>query len=417
MHSLSVANTVVQACKLLELVIARRLSPSMSLLIDCNEDLTELGPTLYHKCFTTEWEVRKSALELINTITISANTSFASFKHILIEASLPHLISTMALNDEHHLVRAAAFKCLQEMFEWNDIENIIPRNPYINKVLDVLATHIDPLVKAEMVKLVRIACLNQEGLEDAVLSKVYRSMEQIMSPMASSLVQVEGLQFWCSITIKHLSQQGWLDRKFPSVTFSKRIISMTNQEVRKRVYKALNELTAIGCLSTLVKVARFENLSEEPEKYLNKILLRFNELFREHDITPESMVFNQEFEDMPHVSNCNFSTSLNLQQTNDSDKLLQEIIDDTVMKMIPDDLEFCQDEDLYTLIDEKFARKNAHFVRPLMGLEASYTTPAEFVDFVFQRIAYITCRKDSEYNKNMSSPQLKSADVYNIIDY
>lgn len=60
---------------------------------------------------------------------------------------------------------------------------------------------------------------------------------------------------------------------------------MTNQEVRKRVYKALNELTAVGCLSTIVKVSRFEKLPEEPEKFLNKIIFRFNELFREHDVS------------------------------------------------------------------------------------------------------------------------------------
>lgn len=74
-------------------------------------------------------------------------------------------------------------------------------------------------------------------------------------------------------------------------------------------------------------------------------------------------------------------------------------------------------QDLYSLIDEKFSRKNAHFVKPLIGIEAaSYTTPAEFVEFVFERIANLSHRTDSEYNKNLP-PQIKSADVYNIIDY
>lgn len=62
------------------------------------------------------------------------------------------------------------------------------------------------------------------------------------------------------------------------------------------------------------------------------------------------MVFSQEFGDMPHISNCNFSTTLNSQQTSDSDQLLQEIIDDTVMKMIPDDIDFCQDEVIHTCL-------------------------------------------------------------------
>lgn len=47
----------------------------MSLLIDSDEDIREFGAPMFQKCFTTEWEVRKTVLEVVHTISISANKS------------------------------------------------------------------------------------------------------------------------------------------------------------------------------------------------------------------------------------------------------------------------------------------------------------------------------------------------------
>lgn len=77
---------------------------------------------------------------------------------------------------------------------------------------------------------------------------------------------------------------GWLDKKFPSVIFSKRIICMTNAEVRKRIYKVLNQLSCIGCLSVYEQVSRTSHLTKESEDFINRIVVRFNSLFKDYEV-------------------------------------------------------------------------------------------------------------------------------------
>lgn len=48
---------------------------------------------------------------------------FASFGDILSQASLPEVVTTLCLEDRNPLVRAAAFRSLQEMFLVNGIES------------------------------------------------------------------------------------------------------------------------------------------------------------------------------------------------------------------------------------------------------------------------------------------------------
>ncbi|KAL1489880.1 hypothetical protein ABEB36_013808 [Hypothenemus hampei] len=369
----------IHAFKLLQEVISRRLSPSMSLLIDSADDLKGFGLLLYQKCFTSEWEVRNAVLELVHTIAVSANRSFSSFKEVLLEADLPNLISTMALNDEFPTVRAAALKCLRDMIVWEDINSLLPRDVFINKILDLLSNADEhSSVKLEIIKILATAYLHNTSLDNSVLMKVFKQLEIVMLNCNDNKVQLEVLYFFMAVMKKHLVHQGWVDKKFPSVTFSKRIICMTNAEVRKRIYKALNDLSSLGFLNVLVKIFSLQNLSQDAVDFGNKMVVRINQLFQLHDVTPESMsMSNHEF---PNFSNSFYQLS---PESPNTDSIIQEMCDDTVMKLLPDDMNFIQDEDLYSLID------NRSYFKSCLPPHNVDVTPADFVQLIDQKVAFL----------------------------
>lgn len=74
-------------------------------------------------------------------------------------------------------------------------------------------------------------------------------------------VQIAALQFWRVVIKSVLADQGMLDGTFPLVTFSKetrKIVTLNEEEIRKRLAKALEELANIGCLTVLVKLINSE---------------------------------------------------------------------------------------------------------------------------------------------------------------
>jgi len=63
-------------------------------------------------------------------------------------------------------------------------------------------------------------------------------------------VKVNALQFWEKVIERQMSDQGMIDGVFPSVTFSKnrKIVLLTENEIRLRLNKVLEELAQIRCL-------------------------------------------------------------------------------------------------------------------------------------------------------------------------
>lgn len=64
-------------------------------------------------------------------------------------------------------------------------------------------------------------------------------------------VKTNALTFWDHFVKSHLSDQGMLDDSFPNVTFSKehrKIVSLNEAEIKRRLNKALDELARQRCL-------------------------------------------------------------------------------------------------------------------------------------------------------------------------
>lgn len=63
-------------------------------------------------------------------------------------------------------------------------------------------------LKKEVIKLIHIVYLHPCGLDDKVLSKVYKYLEHMALTNCDGGVQLESLEFWTSVVKKHLSNQG-----------------------------------------------------------------------------------------------------------------------------------------------------------------------------------------------------------------
>lgn len=64
-------------------------------------------------------------------------------------------------------------------------------------------------------------------------------------------VKISALEYWRHFIKSHLSDQGVLDGHFPNVTFSKehrKIVSLNEFEIKRRLNKALDELARQNCL-------------------------------------------------------------------------------------------------------------------------------------------------------------------------
>lgn len=75
-------------------------------------------------------------------------------------------------------------------------------------------------------------------------------------------VQLCALKFWKVVIQSLLNDQGMLDGTFPPVTFSRetrKIVTLNECEIQKRLNRILEELASIGCLTVLVKILHDEN--------------------------------------------------------------------------------------------------------------------------------------------------------------
>lgn len=88
------------------------------------------------------------------------------------------------------------------------------------------------------------------------------SKPQILEMMAFSasldlnaVVRRKGLQFWQEVIGELLRNQGMIDGSFPNVTFSKehrKIVTLTDIEIKRRLHKVMLQLGEIGCLGVLM---------------------------------------------------------------------------------------------------------------------------------------------------------------------
>lgn len=106
-------------------------------------------------------------------------------------------------------------------------------------------------------------------------------------------VQITALKFWKETIQTALSEQGMLDGTFPSVTFAKesrKIVTLNDKEIQKRLVKCLEELASIGCL-TVLSVLLDEDTETEIMNAALTISLELLEILNKYKV-PEVLTAN-----------------------------------------------------------------------------------------------------------------------------
>ncbi|KAL1488961.1 hypothetical protein ABEB36_014744 [Hypothenemus hampei] len=247
----------VSLLKLLNLALSKCMSPDMVLLMDNTKDsiVSQTGSILYTYSHNSSWEIRDSALECVYTLSSNANSKFPSHTNILIESAMPQLVIDMALNDGEFYVRASAFKCLQEMVQIQEIwETFLNQhNQFLKNLLNVFENETEGVVRKEATTLIHKIDKFQSWPSE-LTSRVYDVMTHATLADLYWEVKCNALDFWIHTINIHLSNQGMIDNTFPEITFSKehrKIVTLNEVEVRKRLIKVLNQLSQIGCLYVL----------------------------------------------------------------------------------------------------------------------------------------------------------------------
>ena len=95
-------------------------------------------------------------------------------------------------------------------------------------------------------------------------------------------VRVNALYFWDNFIKSHLTDQGMLDGSFPNVTFSKehrKIVQLNETEIKRRINKALDDLSKQNCLGVSQYVNKLINKFQHLKRILNSRVILRNFLF------------------------------------------------------------------------------------------------------------------------------------------
>ncbi|XP_060521915.1 uncharacterized protein LOC132699297 [Cylas formicarius] len=287
---------VVQGLKLLNTAISKYMSPNMVLLIDTPRDsiLGHIGPVLYAKCHNPNWEIRDSALEVIYTLCSNAHTRYPSFQKILLDAGLPQLILEMALKDGESFVRATALRCLQESILVPTIWGVFNElGDFYEKILGIFRDETEGVVRKEAALLV-CKIYEEHAVADHAHPKIYDVMTHAATADLHWEVKVNALSFWEKVVNRHLHHQGMIDGTFPSVTFSKenrKIVTLNAAEVRRRLVKTLDVLSANGCLAVFVAAIQ-DDCDLEVSRTATRIAGKFVTLLKQYEVSVENVNSN-----------------------------------------------------------------------------------------------------------------------------
>lgn len=375
---------VVEALKLVKLSIARFLSPNLVLLVEIKDDttMTALGTMICAKLYDIEWEVRDSALELVHTIANISNAKYPSYQGMLINMEIVQLTLTMSCSDSEAFVRASAIKCLQEMIQVKAIwTNILVNEDLPNKMIYILRNESEGIVRTQASALMRYI-FEYQSFPSEQMDDIYEAMCAAVTKDLHWEVKTNALDFWAKVILNHLQDQGFIDGKFPTVTFSKenrKIVTLTDKEVKTRLQKVLHKLSLNGCLGAFVSAFNDDCDLEVVKKSLAKtkkvatILNMYNLKSDNFDeVAPTMAPISQQ-------GRHNLSEATSTSSTFDfTDEILNAIVES-------DDLSLLQDV------------FNSKINTPSSNIDASTSkvivTPKEYVDFVQQDLDQILQQK------------------------
>ncbi|XP_008197117.1 uncharacterized protein LOC100141760 isoform X10 [Tribolium castaneum] len=384
---------VVQALRLINVAIKNYMSPNMLLLVDISTDsaVDLLGPLLSSKLLGVK-SVKIAALDVIHTMALMAGCKFPSLQKVLMDSELPTLVVKMSTCDSESFVRATAIKCLQEMIQVEEIwNNALKSEDLPQKMRDVLLNETEGIVRVEAATFMCVAYENQQFPKDT-LDRVYETMIYASTTDLHWEVKVRALDFWDKVIKNHLQNQGMIDGSFPNVTFSKehrKIVTLTDSEIRKRLLKVLSQLSSIGCLGVLMSAIK-DDCDMEVSKTAAKITQRLVELFKKYNVRSDGSTPTSPLPTENGMSTASVSSGISVDESMDSPSNHHELNED-IIDQIVNSKDVCLLRNVYAPSEYSSVSNYDIQVRRVV-------TPNEFLQFTQQDLNTIISEKKNWLN-------------------
>ncbi|KAJ9580213.1 hypothetical protein L9F63_004156, partial [Diploptera punctata] len=295
----------VQGLQLMQVAIQNFMPPNLALLMNTlkGSSIDQLGPILHKRLHDINWDVRDSALEVLQVVTsIAEIRKFPAFQDHVVENELCPLVLVLAMDDTESYVRASAIKCLCAMVRvqrfWTDC---LASQNLPKKMMAILQDESEGIVRREAAALLKEIYVHHKFLK-AELGKVFTAMARAAMCDLHWEVKINALHFWEKVIEQQMSNQGMIDGIFPSVTFSKenrKIVTLTETEIKTRLNKVLEELCRIRCLQVLLTALQDHDLQVVYKAA--DIITTLNKVLRRHGLASNN-VTSQPLPDL--VSNC-----------------------------------------------------------------------------------------------------------------
>ncbi|XP_044272400.1 uncharacterized protein LOC123016210 isoform X8 [Tribolium madens] len=386
-------NEVVQVLNLINIAIRNYLSPNMLLLVDISPDSTLdlLGPFLAAKLLETK-DVKIATLGVIHTVAHMSCSEFPSLQKVLMDSELPTLVVKMSTCDSESFVRATAIKCLQEMIQVEEIwNNALKSEDLPQKMRDVLLNETEGIVRVEAATFMCVAYENQQFPKDN-LHRLYETMIYASTTDLHWEVKVRALDFWDKVIKNHLQNQGMIDGSFPNVTFSKehrKIVTLTDSEIRKRLLKVLSQLSSIGCLGVLMSAIK-DDCDMEVSKTAAKITQRLVELFKKYNVRSDGSIPTSPLPTENGMSTASVSSGISVDESMDSPSNHHELNED-IIDQIVNSKDVCLLRNVYAPSEYSSVSNYDIQVRRVV-------TPNEFLQFTQQDLNTIISEKKNWLN-------------------
>ncbi|XP_063917685.1 uncharacterized protein LOC135133272 isoform X6 [Zophobas morio] len=383
---------IVDTIKVINIAIAHYMAPNMALLVEDAPDPTinSLGPLLYSKLLHKDPKVKNVALEVIVTTATISNKKFPSLQKVLMDSELPTLVVKMSTCDGESFVRATAIKCLQEMIQVEEIwNNALKTEDLSQKMRDILLNETEGIVRVEAATFMCVAYEHQQFPKDS-LDAIYETMIYSSTTDLHWEVKVRALNFWDKVIKNHLQNQGMIDGSFPNVTFSKehrKIVTLTDSEIRKRLLKVLGQLSAIGCLGVLTAAIK-DDCDMEVSKTAVKITQKLVDLLKKYAVGGEC---SGPTSPIPTESGMSMSSGISVDESMDSPRSSQPDLNEEIIEQIVNAKDASLLKGVYAPSDYGSVSNYDFQVRKIV-------TPTEFLQFTHQDLNNIIAEKKKWLN-------------------
>lgn len=220
----------------------------------------------------------------------------------------------------------------------------------------ILQHETDTNLKIEAVKFLRI-CYQQNKIKNP--QKTYVVMVASLSTNLHYEIKLQILCFWKCVIKIFLENAGMTDGSFPSIIFSKehkKIITMTEMEIKKRLKTVLQSLSSIECLKALVSVIKGD-CDLKVCKFALDIVKEFLDLLARYNVFDESSTLDKhdtlpDYDDMIATNICWKKTKVETCEIVTSEQFLSYKLEDYVRWMEEKSFTVSGFEDLGCLFDE-----------------------------------------------------------------